>query len=145
MIVPKHRELRVKDIRDAPYNPPGRVEGQGIRELADSMSRIGLVYPVLVDEDNVLIEGHRRLAAARLLGWETVKAMVMPSEQRDQIYAGVNSTAKRMMGRSVLVAVREECRRLDRWRERIREAVELIGYGNVTGGVHKLEMLLGES
>jgi hypothetical protein len=47
--------------------------------------------------------------------------------------------------RSVLVAVREECRRLDRWRERIREAVELIGYGNVTGGVHKLEMLLGES
>lgn len=102
MIIPKHKELKVADIVGADYNPENRVVGQHIRELADSMSRIGLIYPIVVDEENVLIDGHRRVAAAMLLGWETIKAVVFPSSDRDQIYANVNATARRMVGKDAL-------------------------------------------
>lgn len=102
MLVPTIKELRVSVIKGAEYNPEDRVKGVGIHELADSMSRIGLIYEIVVDEKNVLIDGHRRVAAAKLLEWPTIMAKVMPSEQRDAIYGQVNFTAKKMVGRDSL-------------------------------------------
>jgi ParB family transcriptional regulator, chromosome partitioning protein len=39
-----------------------------IRDLVNSIRKIGLLHPVLVDADNVLIAGGRRLAACREAG-----------------------------------------------------------------------------
>lgn len=88
-------------VHYSPYNPPERVSDHNVRALAQSMSKLGLIYPVLVDPDNVLIEGHRRVAAARLLGWKTIRAYVMKGD-RHRIYAEVNSTSKRMSGNDAL-------------------------------------------
>jgi ParB family chromosome partitioning protein len=44
--------------------------------LADSMSRIGQISPVVLDEGNILLAGGRRLAAAKLLGWRTINAVI---------------------------------------------------------------------
>ena len=45
----------------------GELEG-----LAGSIKRVGLIHPIIVDEDNILISGERRLRACRLLGWEEI-------------------------------------------------------------------------
>lgn len=71
-------EMRVNDI----------VEEKRIRqnlgdlsELMKSMRQFGLMNPILVDEQNKLIAGGRRLEAARRMGWTTidVKVIVHPN------------------------------------------------------------------
>lgn len=43
-----------------------------VRKIADSIRSFGFVVPALVDDDNVLLAGHGRLAAAKLLGLRSV-------------------------------------------------------------------------
>ena len=44
----------------------------GIDELADSIKRNGLINPLVVTKDGVLVAGERRLSAIRSLGWTHV-------------------------------------------------------------------------
>src|SRR6266852_1688420 len=46
-----------------------------IRQIADSITAFGFVVPIVVDEDGVIIGGHGRYAAARLLDLEQVPAI----------------------------------------------------------------------
>jgi ParB family chromosome partitioning protein len=43
-----------------------------IDALAASMKELGLLHPIVVRPDGVLVAGERRLRAAKLLGWETI-------------------------------------------------------------------------
>jgi ParB-like chromosome segregation protein Spo0J len=43
-----------------------------IDELAASIQNIGLINPIVIDRDNVLVAGERRLAAHKLLGWDQI-------------------------------------------------------------------------
>ena len=52
------------------------VDDAKVRELAQSMSEIGLINPITVTRDRVLITGAHRLEAAKLLGWTDIKATV---------------------------------------------------------------------
>jgi hypothetical protein len=46
-----------------------------IRQIADSIAAFGFLVPILVDEDRVVIAGHGRYAAAKLLGLKQVPAI----------------------------------------------------------------------
>ena len=46
--------------------------------LKDSLKRYGLLNPITVTADYNLIAGHRRLEAAKQLGWTTINAIVVP-------------------------------------------------------------------
>lgn len=46
-----------------------RRELRGIDELAESIQRVGLINPPVVDQDNLLVAGERRLTAVQKLGW----------------------------------------------------------------------------
>ncbi len=46
-----------------------------IQEIANSISAFGFVNPILIDEDAVIIAGHGRYAAAKLLGLKQVPAI----------------------------------------------------------------------
>ena len=48
-----------------------------LARLAESMRAVGLLQPVVVDEWGNLVAGRRRLAAAKLLGWSDIPALVM--------------------------------------------------------------------
>jgi ParB-like chromosome segregation protein Spo0J len=48
-----------------------------IRRIADSIRAFGFVNPILVDENAVIIAGHGRYEAARLLGLTQVPAIVL--------------------------------------------------------------------
>lgn len=51
-----------------------------VRELADSISAVGLLNPITVDRDYILIAGLHRLEAAKLLGWEEIECNVSSLE-----------------------------------------------------------------
>lgn len=47
-----------------------------IDELADSIRSIGMLHPITITPDGVLVCGRRRLEAVRRLGWRTIKIWV---------------------------------------------------------------------
>jgi len=49
-----------------------RRELRNIDELAESIQRIGLINPIVITQDGVLVAGERRLTAIRQLGWTHV-------------------------------------------------------------------------
>lgn len=51
-----------------------------VRELANSISAVGLLNPITVDRDYILIAGLHRLEAAKLLGWEEIECNVSSLE-----------------------------------------------------------------
>lgn len=54
-----------------------RKELQDIQALKESMSRYGLMNPITINSNNELIAGHRRLEAAKELGWNSISAVVI--------------------------------------------------------------------
>src|SRR5262249_20123630 len=45
--------------------------------LAKSISELGLLHPIVVNEDGLLIAGGRRLEAVKRLGWQDVRVTVV--------------------------------------------------------------------
>lgn len=52
-----------------------------IKELADDIRQNGLINPPVINMDNVLLAGERRLRACKSLGWEQIEVRLM--ETRD--------------------------------------------------------------
>lgn len=49
-----------------------RRELTGIDELAESIHRIGLIHPIIITPDGVLVAGERRLTACKQIGWTSI-------------------------------------------------------------------------
>jgi len=48
-----------------------------LKPLMESLQDYGLMNPVIVNKKHELIAGHRRLEAARQLGWQFIEARIM--------------------------------------------------------------------
>jgi DNA modification methylase len=70
----KIEERRVDDLRPDPRNARAHDRTQ-IGRIAESIRAFGFNNPILVDGDGLIVAGHGRLAAARLLGLETVPTL----------------------------------------------------------------------
>ncbi len=66
--------VQISEIKVSPERREARTEA--VRELADSISEIGLLNPITVDCERVLIAGLHRLEAAKLLGWTEIECTV---------------------------------------------------------------------
>ena len=51
-----------------------------IASLENSIRKVGLLNPILVDESNRLVAGYRRLAACRNIGWTEIDVSVVRFE-----------------------------------------------------------------
>ena len=48
-----------------------------LTSLIDSLRSHGLINPVIITKNNELIAGHRRIKAAKVLGWKSIDVMVL--------------------------------------------------------------------
>jgi DNA modification methylase len=63
-------------LKAAPHNARTHSKKQ-LRQIANSIERFGFTNPVLVDEDDNIVAGHGRVAAAQLLGWASVPTLAL--------------------------------------------------------------------
>ena len=69
----------IEAIKPAAYNPR-KITKEQQQELCKSIRRFGLIVPILVNrKDNVIIAGHQRTTAARLVGIKTVPVQYVES------------------------------------------------------------------
>lgn len=77
--------MKVK-ISDIKINKRVRKDLGDIESLKKSLGRHGLLEPILVTDDNMLVSGYRRLSAAQELGWQEIDAVVVkPKNELEQI------------------------------------------------------------
>lgn len=61
--------IKKKKIKDIKYDKEsGKINREVVELFAQSIKEIGLSYPIVVDKENNLIEGHYEIEAMRLLG-----------------------------------------------------------------------------
>jgi DNA modification methylase len=62
------------ELRPDPRNPRTHTAKQ-VQQIAESIRRFGFTNPILIDAEGTVIAGHGRLAAAKLLGYQTVPVL----------------------------------------------------------------------
>jgi len=65
--------------------------------IRDSMRRLGLLQPILIDSKYNLIAGFRRLESAKMLGWESIEARLIETRDKKErllIEAEENTTRR---------------------------------------------------
>ena len=86
---PERRVTRIELSRIAPnpFQPRRTADEDGLRDLAESIRRFGLLSPLLVRRAGgngyELIAGERRLRAMELLGWSSADAIILGAGDRD--------------------------------------------------------------
>src|SRR5687767_12064881 len=82
--------LATRSLRPLPRNARTHSKAQ-IRQIAGSIERFGFTNPILIDEGRMVLAGHGRLSAARLLGLESVPTLrlshLSPAEKRAYVLA----------------------------------------------------------
>lgn len=73
-------QLKVDQVIPNQFQPRTKFDDEKIKELAQTLQTHGMIQPIVVrkkDEEHYeVIAGERRLRAAKLLGWETISAII---------------------------------------------------------------------
>jgi len=82
------KDISISQIESNPYQPRKRFDESALKELADSIKSKGLIQPIVVayEEERgkyILISGERRLRACKLLGYASIKAIVVPYKREE--------------------------------------------------------------
>jgi len=76
------REIPIDQIKVGEHDQRIQINDETLDGLASSIGRVGLIYALVVcpsDDGFILVEGHRRLAACKRLGMQTVRCVVESS------------------------------------------------------------------
>lgn len=76
-------EIELSRLKKCPANARTHSKKQ-IRQIADSIKIFGFTNPVLIDENNLILAGHGRVEAAKLLGLATVPCRLLSSMTEEQ-------------------------------------------------------------
>lgn len=80
----ERKEIPIGKIKVGEYAQRLSVDDESLDGLANSISRVGLIYPCLVRREGdefILVEGHRRFAVHKRLGRETVPCVEVDVEK----------------------------------------------------------------
>lgn len=89
IIVPEKRARRMHDFSS----------------LAESMREIGLLHPITITSEKVLVSGLHRLRAAESLGWQAIEAKVLTGDELDAELAEIDEN---LMSHHLTVAEQSE-------------------------------------
>jgi len=74
--------MKIK-INDIKISARIRIDNTDISQLKKSIEEIGLLNPIIVNEENELLSGFRRLTACRELAWEEIDAVVLKTSDNE--------------------------------------------------------------
>lgn len=76
--------VKISELK--PYyeiNSRNQYDQDAIDQLAESIKEVGLLQPIGITPDKLIVLGNRRFYACRKLGYETIPAVIMRVEARD--------------------------------------------------------------
>jgi len=84
------KEILIKELSTNPYQPRIEMDSLQLEELALSIEREGLLQPILISPNKdsggyVILAGHRRVEAHKLLHKDTIKAVVHNKVSHEQL------------------------------------------------------------
>ena len=83
-------------IKDVIVKKRVRKDMGSLEALAASLNRYGQISPIVINKKNVLIAGGRRLEAAKILGWESINAVIYEgSGELEQLELEVEENVQR--------------------------------------------------
>jgi ParB/RepB/Spo0J family partition protein len=74
-------EIPIDQVKEPKVPIRMMMNDEKMAELRESMSKLGLIEPIVVSASEggyEILAGHRRFLAARQLGWQTIRSMIMP-------------------------------------------------------------------
>ena len=86
-----------------------------IQSLADNIKAIGLICPVVINQDNVLLAGERRLTACKSLGYSTIDAVIKNTAdaEHELLIEIAENTHRKRMTREEIISAGIELERID--------------------------------
>ena len=74
-----------------------------IEDLVESMEKYGLLEPIILNPEKMIISGHRRYLAAKFLGWEEIEVIFREVDQEHMEYTIISSNQHRKKKSSELM------------------------------------------
>ena len=84
------KKIHIANIKENPYQPRMEIKDEELQDLANSIKEQGLLQPIVVAKEGsqyVVIAGHRRLAAHKVLGKEKIEAVVLENQTQKDLAA----------------------------------------------------------
>ena len=78
-------EMSVDEL--TPYENNPRNNDDAVQYVANSIQEFGFKVPIVIDKDNVIVAGHTRLKAAKMLGLDKVPVIVADDLTENQVKA----------------------------------------------------------
>lgn len=69
-------EVRVDKLKPLFFNPESRTRGAAFEKILNSIYRVGILSPIQITRDFTIVDGHRRVACAKILHIETIPATI---------------------------------------------------------------------
>ena len=73
----------VLPVCEIKVGPRFRKDAGDLSSLKQSIQEVGLLHPIIVDSENHLLAGLRRLKAVEMLGWKTVEVHIINVKPED--------------------------------------------------------------
>ena len=70
-----------------PYEKNPRLNDDAVEYVANSIKEFGFKVPIIIDKNNVIVAGHTRLKASKMLGLEEVPCIIADDLNEEQIKA----------------------------------------------------------
>lgn len=78
-------DVQLEDIKPYPNNP--RRNDAAVDAVAESIKNFGVLVPIVLDKNNVIVAGHTRYKAFKKLGWESVPCVMADGLTDEQVRA----------------------------------------------------------
>ena len=88
-------EAKIADLKPYPNNP--RVNDEAVPVIVNSIKEFGFIGAIIINRENVIINGHTRVKAMKELGREVIPAIVvdhLTKEQEDALRIADNKTGE---------------------------------------------------
>ena len=104
--------IPVNTIIATSYNPKERTaEGAKLTALTETVKRYGVIQPVIITDSRDLVDGNRRLAAAKKAGMSHIDCIILPaSVDKDVVFGDLNTTSEKIGNRGWLYICRHGIR-----------------------------------